>query len=40
MDALLAATGIPAAGRTPLVDWLFAEQRAHNLWRRPIPGMI
>lgn len=23
-----------------LLDWLFIDQRAHNLWRRPIKGMI
>jgi putative hydrolase of the HAD superfamily len=40
MDALLAGAGVAAARRPGVVDWLWTEQPARNLWRRPIPGMI
>jgi putative hydrolase of the HAD superfamily len=40
MDALLAGAGIPATAAGPAVDWLWTEQPARNLWRRPVAGMI
>jgi HAD superfamily hydrolase (TIGR01509 family) len=40
MDALLAGAGIPADAAAPAVDWLWTEQPARNLWRRPVAGMI
>ena len=43
MDALLAGAGVArehASERAALVAWLWREQPARNLWRRPVPGMI
>lgn len=38
MAALLEGAGV--ADPAPLVDWLWAEQRRANLWRRPIDDMV
>lgn len=38
MDALLAGVGIHE--RVPLVEWLWSEQPARNLWRAPIRPMV
>jgi putative hydrolase of the HAD superfamily len=38
MAALLAGAGIADTGE--LVEWLWREQPARNLWRKPIPDMI
>jgi putative hydrolase of the HAD superfamily len=40
MRHLLARAGAPEARVEERVDWLWAEQPARNIWRRPIPGMI
>jgi len=42
MAALLegAAPALAAPPREALVDWLWSEQPARNLWRRPVPGMV
>lgn len=40
MRALLGGAGVPADALGPAVDWLWDEQPAKNLWRRPVPGMI
>lgn len=40
MRALLVGGGLTAAEAAPLAEWLFDEQPARNLWRRPVPGMI
>jgi putative hydrolase of the HAD superfamily len=40
MARLLALAGVPDPDAGPAVDWLWTEQPARNLWRRPIPGMI
>jgi FMN phosphatase YigB (HAD superfamily) len=39
MDALLAGAGVLAADRPAAVEWLWSEQPANNLWRRPIAAM-
>lgn len=36
----LAGGGIPEARRAELAEWLWQQQPAQNLWRRPIAGMI
>lgn len=38
MTKLLEGAGV--AGPGPLVDWLWEQQRAENLWRRPISPMV
>lgn len=38
MSALLAGAGI--TDPTEPVEWLWTEQRAKNLWRKPIPSMV
>ena len=38
MSTLLEGAGV-GAGRAAIVDWLWSEQPAHNLWRRPISDM-
>ncbi len=40
MSLLLERGGVPAARCEELTAWLWAEQPRHNLWRKPIPGMI
>jgi putative hydrolase of the HAD superfamily len=40
MRHLLASSEAPAARLDELVDWLWAEQPARNLWRRPIAGVV
>lgn len=40
MRATLEAAGVGAAARDQVVPWLWDEQPRHNLWRKPIPGMI
>jgi putative hydrolase of the HAD superfamily len=40
MSELLAHAGAPAFHLDATVDWLWTEQLAKNLWRRPIAGMI
>jgi FMN phosphatase YigB (HAD superfamily) len=40
MSELLAIAGAPEASLAGVVDWLWTEQPAKNLWRRPIAGMI
>jgi len=40
MTALLAEAGVGAGAIAPLVEWLWREQPANNLWRRPIAGMV
>ncbi len=38
VQTLLAGAGVPDPA--PLALWLWNENAHHNLWRRPIPGMI
>jgi HAD superfamily hydrolase (TIGR01509 family) len=38
MGTLLGGVGIPDPG--PLVEWLWSEQPARNLWRKPIQPMV
>jgi putative hydrolase of the HAD superfamily len=38
VGALLAGAGV--AEPSPLVEWLYVEQRTRNLWRRPVAGML
>ncbi len=40
MRAVLAGAGVDAAGIEPLTDFLWDDQPARNLWRRPVPGMM
>jgi putative hydrolase of the HAD superfamily len=40
MARLLELSGAPADRIADLTDWLWTEQPAKNLWRRPIAGMI
>lgn len=40
MARLLELAGAPPDPARAAVDWLWTEQPAHNLWRRPIEGMI
>jgi HAD superfamily hydrolase (TIGR01509 family) len=40
MRTLLEGAGVPAAAAAELAVWLWTEQPAKNLWRRPIPGMF
>jgi len=40
MTELLTPTGLGEGRVSALVDWLWTEQPTHNLWRRPVPGMI
>jgi len=40
MEAQLAGGGVPQDRARELSAWLWQEQPRHNLWRRPIPGMI
>jgi HAD superfamily hydrolase (TIGR01509 family) len=40
MRALLDASGAQGESADAAIDWLWTEQPARNLWRRPIPGMI
>ena len=40
MRALLRGAHVRAAAIEPLTDFLWDDQPARNLWRRPVPGMI
>lgn len=40
MSTVLTEAGAGAAATPEALDFLFADQRARNLWRRPVPGMI
>ena len=40
IEALLTGGGVPPEASAELGTWLWQEQPRHNLWRRPIPGMI
>ena len=40
MRRLLELSGAPLIEASAAVDWLWTEQPTHNLWRRPIAGMI
>ena len=40
MRTLLAGAGVSGPDADALSSWLWTEQPAKNLWRRPIPGMI
>jgi FMN hydrolase / 5-amino-6-(5-phospho-D-ribitylamino)uracil phosphatase len=40
MARLIALAGVHDASAGGAVDWLWTEQPARNLWRRPIAGMI
>jgi putative hydrolase of the HAD superfamily len=40
MRTLLTGAGVTEGHATSLSAWLWTEQPAKNLWRRPIPGMI
>ena len=40
IELMLLGGGVPASAAKQLGDWLWDEQPRHNLWRRPIPGMI
>jgi putative hydrolase of the HAD superfamily len=40
MEAQLTGGGVAEARARELSAWLWQEQPEHNLWRRPIPGMI
>jgi putative hydrolase of the HAD superfamily len=40
IEVLLRGGGVSEARLSESSEWLWREQPAHNLWRRPIPGMI
>ena len=40
MEIQLTCGGVSAERVVELASWLWQEQPRHNLWRRPIPGMI
>lgn len=40
MELLLERGGVPASRLAELGGWLWSEQPARNLWRKPIAGMI
>ncbi len=40
MRTLLTGAGVGGEAASSLAAWLWTEQPARNLWRRPIPGMI
>ena len=40
MRTLLELSGVPSVSASELASWLFEEQPARNLWRKPIPGMF
>ena len=40
MRALLSGAGVSAEAIDPLTDFLWDDQPARNLWRRPVPGML
>lgn len=40
MSALLATAGMDSGACASLVEWLWTEQPARNLWRQPIHGMV
>ncbi|MCC6215917.1 MAG: HAD-IA family hydrolase [Polyangiaceae bacterium] len=40
MSSLLEGAGVAPTAAGELAEWLFDEQPARNLWRRPVPGMI
>lgn len=40
MLALLTRSGVPGPAARELSAWLWTEQPKHNLWRKPIPGML
>jgi putative hydrolase of the HAD superfamily len=40
MRELLRQAGAPHEPIADVVEWLWSEQPARNLWRRPVPGMI
>ncbi len=40
IEAQLTGGGVPPEASAELGAWLWQEQPRHNLWRRPIPGMI
>ena len=39
-DLIVRAAGVDGADADALAAWLWTEQPARNLWRRPVPGMI
>ena len=39
MRTLLERCGLPGAESRELSDWLWTQQPAHNLWRKPVAGM-
>jgi len=40
MRALLSGASVSAEAIEPLTDYLWDDQPARNLWRRPVPGML
>ncbi len=40
MVTLLSRSGLPGDQCRELAEWLWTEQPKHNLWRKPIPGML
>lgn len=40
MRALLSGAGVAPEEIDPLTDFLWEDQPARNLWRRPVPGML
>lgn len=40
MRAVLSGAGVPAERIEPVTDFLWHDQPARNLWRRPVPGMM
>jgi putative hydrolase of the HAD superfamily len=40
MTALVVGAGVAADQARGVVEWLWSEQPAHNLWREPIVGMV
>lgn len=40
MQTVLSGAGVPADRIEPVTDFLWHDQPARNLWRRPVPGMM
>jgi len=40
MVTLLSHSGLPDTPSRELAAWLWTEQPKHNLWRKPVPGML
>jgi putative hydrolase of the HAD superfamily len=40
MIALVIGAGVDPTAAAPAVEWLWTQQRTHNLWRRPMPEMV